>query len=854
MKTKVTQKKQTQEKPWYRKKRFIHCVCIVLCALLMMLLPLGTDSIFGSTTDWIGQHTTFADYFRTLFYDTHDLFPDYAFHIGSGSNIYYFSYYGLLNPLLMISYLLPHVSMATYMMGLNIILVCVTGVLLYLFLTHKKFTENLSLLTTLIFLFSTFLIFHAHRHYMFINYMPFLLLGLFGVDRYFETKKKGLFIFSVFMMILSSYYYSVTGIVVLALYTIAMIVQKEDTYSFKTILKQGYPLLLCTFLSILMSLVLLLPTASVILSGRGSEESGISLLSLLLPRANLTGLLYDPYTLGVTACTVVAIFSQVFSKKKGQRFLSICFLLILCFPICIYILNGTLYVREKILFPFFPILALFFASFLTEVKENRLSWKGIVATIIFYLLFLLTHFSYWFYLFDLLYVLILLYFTKKKKCVSILGIGTLVLSVILCFITQLEESYPSREKYQNEIQSSVKQELITSALEKETEFVRMGDRNDVLYTVNQVYHPYAYRYSMYSSTYHKGYVDFLRNDLKIAYASRNPMILKENDDLLASYFLGVKYIVAQEKELGYGYEQIAHAKDEKSGRTYYLFENKNVLPVLYGRSQAISEETYQQLNYPENVLALLQYTVVEDGNEDVVIEGVEPLDGLEIEEEKNVTVEKEEEEVVITAKEDASFYITLPDDIEDDLIIFEMDIKEQASCENGDLSMVIEGVENKLTCKEWQYQNHNDTFHYVISHHEQENRLEVTLKPGTYHFQNIHTYRIQPEFLEQVNDDISQFQLDRDKTKGDLLTGSITMKEDGYFVTSIPYDTGFSVTVDGKQVEYEQVNHTFLGFPLEEGDYEIEITYEAPYKKIGMIGSGIGFIIWMIILYLDRKK
>ena len=217
-------------------------------------------------------------------------------------------------------------------------------------------------------------------------------------------------------------------------------------------------------------------------------------------------------------------------------------------------------------------------------------------------------------------------------------------------------------------------------------------------------------------------------------------------------------------------------------------------------------------------------------------------------------MEKEEEEVAITAKEDASFYITLPDDIEDDLIIFEMDIKEQASCENGDLSMVIEGVENKLTCKEWQYQNHNDTFHYVISHHEQENRLEVTLKPGTYHFQNIHTYRIQPEFLEQVNDDISQFQLDRDKTKGDLLTGSITMKEDGYFVTSIPYDTGFSVTVDGKQVEYEQVNHTFLGFPLEEGDYEIEITYEAPYKKIGMIGSGIGFIIWMIILYLDRKK
>lgn len=836
------------------KTKYIHYGCIILFLFVMMLLPLGFDSIFGSKTDWIGQHTTFADYFRMLFYNTGDLFPDYAFHIGGGNNIYFFSYYGLLNPLLMLSYLFPFISMSTYIMLLNIVLVLITGILLYEFLLHKKYSNHLSLLVTLIMMSASFLIFHAHRHYMFMNYMPFLILALFGVDRYFETKKKGLFIFSVFMMIMLSYYYSVTGILVCALYTIACVIKSENTYSFKKILQKGYPLLLCTFLAIMMACVLLLPTASVILSGRGSEESTISLLSLLVPSANLDGLLYDPYTLGVTATGVVAIFASIFSKKKEQRFLSISFLLILCFPIFVYILNGTLYVREKILFPFFPILALFPANLLHELENGSIKLKPIViTTVIFSLLAIVSGYQTWIYYLDLFFVFILLYATVRKKNIYILGIGTLVIAMITCFVAQLEEDYPTKDEYYHKIQSSVKQELIEPILEKEDEFVRMNDRNDVLYTVNKVYSPYSYRTSIYSSTYNKNYVDFLRNDLKIAYASRNPMILKENDDIFESYFLGVKYIVST-TEQGPGYKKIAEKYDKKADRTYYLYENENVLPVLYGRSQTMNVDTYQKLDYPENVLALLQYTMTEDSKETPTVKEVESLEPFDVTNLENVTVKQTEEETVITAQDNASFRITLPEDMEDDLIIFEMDITKQASCENGDLSMTIEGVENKLTCQEWQYQNYNHTFHYVISHHEHKNYLEVTLKKGTYHFKNIQAYQIPSRFLESVADDVTVFHLNKEKTKGDHLEGNITMTEDGYFVTSIPYDKGFTVYVDGKEIEYETVNQAFLGFPLEKGKHQITFTYEAPLKKEGMMISIIGFILFIGIIVIDKKK
>ena len=49
------------------------------------------EFIFGSSMDWGFQHITFPEYFRMLFYNTGDLFPDFAFNIGAGQNIYYFA-------------------------------------------------------------------------------------------------------------------------------------------------------------------------------------------------------------------------------------------------------------------------------------------------------------------------------------------------------------------------------------------------------------------------------------------------------------------------------------------------------------------------------------------------------------------------------------------------------------------------------------------------------------------------------------------------------------------------------------------------------------------------------------------
>ena len=88
-----------------------HCIVLSAVFLLTVLAVTRLRYAYGSALDWCSQHYVFPDYFRNLFYETGELFPEFAPHIGAGENIYYFSYYGLFSPAVMLSYLLPYVDM-----------------------------------------------------------------------------------------------------------------------------------------------------------------------------------------------------------------------------------------------------------------------------------------------------------------------------------------------------------------------------------------------------------------------------------------------------------------------------------------------------------------------------------------------------------------------------------------------------------------------------------------------------------------------------------------------------------------------------------------------------------------------
>ena len=107
--------------------------------------------VFGSSIDWISQHSTLADYFRKRFYATGNLFPDFAWNLGGGQNIYRFAYYGLLSPTVLLSYLFPFIPMDLWVMGSSALLYAADAVLFYRWISKKG--RQLSFYITFLYVF-----------------------------------------------------------------------------------------------------------------------------------------------------------------------------------------------------------------------------------------------------------------------------------------------------------------------------------------------------------------------------------------------------------------------------------------------------------------------------------------------------------------------------------------------------------------------------------------------------------------------------------------------------------------------------------------------------------------------------
>ena len=112
--------------------------------------------------------------------------------------------------------------------------------------------------------------------------------------------------------------------------------------------------------------------------------------------------------------------------------------------------------------------------------------------------------------------------------------------------------------------------------------------------------------------------------------------------------------------------------------------------------------------------------------------------------------------------------------------------------------------------------------------------------------------------IKDINKKVTKVDIDS-KTKGDKIYASVETKKDGYFVTTLPYDKGFTIKVDNKKIDYEKVNTAYVGFKISKGNHNIVIEYNSPFKTLGLIMSLAGIIAYIffyhknLIKYIKKK-
>lgn len=821
---------------------------IILGVVLVIIVPKGY--MFASTTDWPTQHSVFPEYFRALFLKNKDLFPDFALNIGGGQNIYNFAYYGLFNPIFILSYFLPISNMYLYVMITMIITVYVSVILMYCFLRKHKFSTLTSFISTVAFLGASSLLFHAHRHIMFVNYMPFLILALMGVDRYFKKHKSDLLIINTFIMILMSYYYSVVGIAVLVIYGVYVYLKTTKKVTVKDFFKTGFRFLLPIFIGIFLAGILLIPTLNVILTSRGAINVHPSLKEIFMPFINLKYVLYKPYGIGLSVLTIFSL-GYLFFKKKENLYLAIVLSLIIIFPFFTYLFNAFMYIDAKCLIPFLPLYIFIIAIFIEDlVKQNYKLGGALVLSLIILAMgvFSFTENIKYGLLLDTIVVLITIIIYHKfkfKPFLILLCCSPLVVSVI----ASKSDTLVNYNDYYNQSYQTEK-ELIAEITKEDKGMYRIVNHDTPLGNSNRSYGNLDYNFlTLYSSTYNVLYNDFYFNVMNNPLLNRNLFITSAPKNYPFLNLMGSKYIVSNRKTAFLGYKEIKVLND------IHLYENDSVLPMGYASSNLINIDYFNKIGYPYNQELILNNIVVDSDNiKNEPKSNVKKINlDLDLEELKKLDLTKKDGVYNINVKEKTNVVLPLKEKLENKLLYIRFTILEGNSCDIGDMEISINGIANKLTCNEWKYHNGNYTFDYVLPYNNLK-KLNINLGIGNYKIKDIEFYSLDYNYLTKIKDNVDEFIFNKNKTKGDIIEGDINVSNDGYFVLSVPYDEGFTVYVDDLQVQYEKVNVALLGFKIKEGQHHIKIEYQAKGKTLGKYLSLTGVILGLGLIFMEERE
>lgn len=802
-----------------KKRQFwTHFVLLFLFTALLLLLPMGPGRFWGTDGDWYSQHTAAADSLRRTMLEQKTLLPQYI-SLSGGSSIYDFSYYGLLRPDVVFSCLIPQVDMKYIVAGYLFLCMTASVWLCYCWLKRCGLTPRFSFWGALLFLTSA-AFYQAHHQIMFVNYMPFLLLALLGVERVLETRKWGMLCVSLFFIYLHSFYYSAACLFVVGVYALhRMYAKKEFVFG---------RLFLAVFLSVGMAMVLLLPTGLDILStskdGGSFAAERVSAVSM-----DLEGLLYSPYGCGMTLLVLYCLLLSL--KRKGSRFLSAVLLAVLCCPVIWLVLNGFLYARAKILIPCVPLLVLVASETLEAVALGRQRLK----------------------LWPVLVCLVPVFRGELKVLAALdavcLGLwvttgifrggscrkrawylAALFVPLLVSFGVHAGAPYLERGDCRQEPVD--REQVAAFAGNKNYRFENIANN---FVTSNCLPAGDVNRASMYSSVTNDRYGEFFYNTMGNAVSSNNRVALVPGQNPCFNYFMGIRYLLMRADQKVPGYEPVYEQGD------YVLTENKNVLPLCYGTTELLGKARFEELTFPESMAALGSYAVVE---EEAFREGrgageTKTVDIFSKQEPEEFFEPSAAYTLLKEGKARGEICLPLTETLTDQLLVIRFQVD---SLQGNAVEITINGVKNKLSADSAPYPNENHGFTYVWNTGESLQELKVRVK-GRYRLEDMEIYTADAADFGHRDVTMPQKALLLEEN-ANVYAGNIEMEADGYFVTSFPYREGYEILVDGKEAEPRLVNTAFVGFPLEKGTHSIAISYEAPGYRAGLL---ISFGSWTIL-------
>ena len=121
----------------------------------------------------------------------------------------------------------------------------------------------------------------------------------------------------------------------------------------------------------------------------------------------------------------------------------------------------------------------------------------------------------------------------------------------------------------------------------------------------------------------------------------------------------------------------------------------------------------------------------------------------------------------------------------------------------------------------------------------------------------IFVYTLNDKVFSKGYDKLSEGQILTEVFEDNYIKGTVVSNTDGVLYTSIPYDKGWSVYIDGEKLQKDdilKIGQAMLGVNISRGSHTVEFEYNAPGLSLGIKISLFSLIILLILAFLNKRR
>ena len=852
-------KKNLSNKFTYLLAFIIPIIILLFAYYISKIYPFGDKSILFR--DLRGQYISYFSEFRNALVGDGSLL--YSFTKEMGGNMFGLSAYYTMSPLNLIFALFPKNMLNEAVLVLILIKTGLCGLTSSIFFKNnfKKFGYFSLIFSTAYALIGYNIIYQSNI--MWLDGVILLPLVMLGMNNLIREKKIKLYVATLALSLITNFYIGFIICIFITLYFIYKLVLtiKEEVMARKEIIERIKYFIIGSLCGGLLSAFVTLPTIFALSGGKAKFEFFTSSIEAnykffdIVTKFYINGLGEKDILVGlpnIYCGILIAILGILYFCNRNIKLFEkissgiMIFILIISFYINKIDLIwhgfnkpvGFPY-RYSFVFSFFIIL-LAYKSF---INLKHLSKKSIIITLIGILCVsalvyrgkyvYLTHRQIKISVIFMIVYCVLLFI--KKLDFKFKNIINVLLALILFFELGVNGyqvfntlKYNSRSGFVDYINNT--QSVIDSVKAGDNSFYRMDktfnyNLNDpMLLNYNGITH--------FSSVYKTETRDFIR---KLGFISTDVWFLYDMGSTVpANSLLNIKYIITKDKEAPLYNESYKLIDKEKDMNIY---ENTKVLPLGFMVNNDISK---LDINNEENLFKV-QDNILNSmtGKKENYFERIEDYN-LKL---NNVTRDGNTYNKV-DSKKKASININLKAKNEDPMYLYiGVDDLKQA--------------EIYLNNKKISYFSKNNQKIMPLGSFKSGESLDIRidLKEKKFNIDNLYLYSLNNSKFNKTYEELSKnaYKInyyDNSDIKGEV----ISTGDNDILYTSIPWDDGWKVTIDGKKADKIKIMDSLIGVKVPEGKHNIDFTFMPKGLAIGSTISIITLAVIFIVWALTRRK